>query len=74
MAAAHDLYPNICIGLLKERLRTAGSWKFPADTPVELVRALTRRVESAMGEVLEECDGTNRVKGAVKRKFGEIEG
>lgn len=74
MAAACDLYPKISIGLLKERLRTAGSWKFPADTPVELVLALTRRIERAMGEVLEECDGANRVKGAVKRKFGEVEG
>ncbi|PUU78543.1 hypothetical protein B9Z19DRAFT_1101313 [Tuber borchii] len=74
LAAARGLYPNISIRLLKERLRTAGSWKFPAGTPVELVRALTRRIEKAMGEVLEECDGANGVKGTVKRKFGGVEG
>lgn len=73
MAAAHGLYPSICIGLLKEGLRTAGSWKFPADTPVELVAALTERIERAMGQVLEELSGANEVKGGVKRKIGEVE-
>jgi len=73
LAAARDLYPDICIGLLREELKTARSWKFPADTPIELVVALTERIERAMGKVLEEFSGANKVKRGVKRKIEEVE-
>ncbi|CAZ83547.1 unnamed protein product [Tuber melanosporum] len=73
-AAACDLYPGICIRLSREMLATAGSWKFPVDTPACLVLALTRRVERAMGMVFEGVDSLGGIGRGVKRKIGEMEG
>ncbi|KAG0126656.1 hypothetical protein HOY82DRAFT_614670 [Tuber indicum] len=73
-AAACGLYPGICIRLSREMLATAGSWKFPVDTPACLVLALTRRVERAMGMMFEGVDSLGGVGRGVKRKIGEMEG
>ncbi|PWW76299.1 hypothetical protein C7212DRAFT_280663 [Tuber magnatum] len=72
--AACGLYPGICIRLSRVSVGTAESWKFPVDTPVELVLALTGKIERAMGKVLERLGGVNGVKRGVKRKIREVEG
>ncbi|KAG0643181.1 hypothetical protein HOY80DRAFT_880485 [Tuber brumale] len=71
-AAACDLYPGICIRLSMEQLATAGSWKFPVDTPVDLVLASTERIEGAMGKVFEGFASAGGVGRGVKRKIGEM--
>ncbi|CUS12582.1 unnamed protein product [Tuber aestivum] len=81
-AAACGLYPGIFIRMSGESVGIAESWKFPVDTPVELVLPLTGKIERAMGKVLERvlgqvfgrARGVSGVKRGVKRKIGELDG